>query len=188
MELNTYATSLETKKELCAAAKQLMQQKPLEKITIREITDICHIKRQTFYYHFEDIYDLVHWILDEEAVSLLKKYQGALLWQEGLLELLNYLQDNKEICLCVLNSPAHDYLRRFFKTDIIAIFHLAIEQYFKQMPNAQKKETLFIQLYSASLSGIIECWLRDELSCTSSELVAMIDELLQQHISAIKTL
>ena len=46
-----YPTSETTKQELSAALKTLMSQKPLEKISIREITDLCGLRRETFYYH-----------------------------------------------------------------------------------------------------------------------------------------
>ena len=55
MEKKCYVASQQTKWALAAALKKLMAQKPLEKITISELTDLCHIKRQNFYYQFEDI-------------------------------------------------------------------------------------------------------------------------------------
>ena len=50
-----YAVSEHTKTMLCQALKKKMAQKPLDKITIRELADDCGLKRQAFYYHFEDI-------------------------------------------------------------------------------------------------------------------------------------
>ena len=58
-----YAVSEHTKTMLCQALKKKMAQKPLDKITIRELADDCGLKRQAFYYHFEDIYDLVRWMM-----------------------------------------------------------------------------------------------------------------------------
>ena len=47
-----------TRQELCAALFSLMREKPLDKISVREISEACDIPRSTFYYHFTDIYDL----------------------------------------------------------------------------------------------------------------------------------
>ena len=47
-----------------------MAQKPIDKITIHDITERCGIRRQNFYYHFEDMYDLMRWMFQEEAMSL----------------------------------------------------------------------------------------------------------------------
>ena len=56
-----------TKQALEASLKQMMLKKPLDKITIRDITEACGISRMTFYYHFKDIYDLVEWVCVEDA-------------------------------------------------------------------------------------------------------------------------
>ena len=55
-----------TKDAIAKALTDLLQERPIEKITIKDITDCCGINRQTFYYHFSDIYDLMEWTLDKE--------------------------------------------------------------------------------------------------------------------------
>ena len=56
-----------TKRALEQSLKRLLLQKPLNKITISDITDDCGISRMTFYYHFKDIYDLVEWACLQDA-------------------------------------------------------------------------------------------------------------------------
>ena len=60
-----------TKRALEASLKNLLLQKPLNKITINDITEDCGINRMTFYYHFKDIYDLVEWACLEDLELLL---------------------------------------------------------------------------------------------------------------------
>ena len=57
-----------TKYALEESLKKLLLQKPLDKITISDLTEDCGISRMAFYYHFKDIYDLVEWSC-VEAVS-----------------------------------------------------------------------------------------------------------------------
>ncbi len=129
MEKRTYAASDQTKHALAAALKELMAQKSIDKITIHDITERCGIRRQNFYYHFEDVYDLMRWMFQEEAVSLLRQHEGTLLWQEGLLQLFRYIEENKAVCLCALRSVGREHLKRFFETDIHAIIHRTVEQF-----------------------------------------------------------
>lgn len=79
---------------------ELMAQKPAEKISIQDIATLCGMRRQNFYYHFEDIYDLLRWMFYEEAVSLLQKQEGTPLWQEGilLLSILGGKQGRVPVC------------------------------------------------------------------------------------------
>ena len=80
MEKRTYAASDQTKRSLAAALKELMAQKPIDKITIHDITERCRMRRQNFYYHFEDVYDLMRWMFQDEVLSLLRQHEGMLLW------------------------------------------------------------------------------------------------------------
>lgn len=61
-----------TKQDLEASLKKVMLQKPLDKITISDITSDCGISRMAFYYHFKDIYDLVEWSCLEDAKRALQ--------------------------------------------------------------------------------------------------------------------
>ena len=61
-----------TKYALEASLKKMMLQKPLDKITINDLTEDCGISRMAFYYHFKDIYDLVEWACMEDASRALQ--------------------------------------------------------------------------------------------------------------------
>ena len=47
-----------TKDALAAALRQMMTVKPIDKVTVKDIVEICGVNRQTFYYHFDDVDDL----------------------------------------------------------------------------------------------------------------------------------
>ena len=117
MRKGTYEASEAAKREICTALKALMVQKPLNKITVAEIMQSCGMARQHFYYHFEDIYDAVRWMFDQEAVALLREHEGVMMWQDGLLQLFQYLQENRAVCLCALHSISREHLKRVFQTD-----------------------------------------------------------------------
>ena len=60
-----------TKRALVASLKDLLAEKPLDKITVTDLTEHCGVNRMTFYYHFKDIYDLVEWACIESATRAL---------------------------------------------------------------------------------------------------------------------
>lgn len=62
-----------TKKAIAASLKNLLKEKKLNKITVQDIADDCGINRQTFYYHFQDVYDLVEWICIQDTEKALKE-------------------------------------------------------------------------------------------------------------------
>ena len=72
-------SSLTTKRAIAYTFKVLLKEKPFNKITINDIASECDINRQTFYYHFQDIKDLVEWICIDEVDKLLtekENYEG----------------------------------------------------------------------------------------------------------------
>lgn len=182
------SVSEQTKLQLAAALKTLMAQKPMDKITIAELTSMCNIRRQSFYYHFEDIYDLLRWMIQNEAISLLKQQEGALLWKEGLLQLFRYLEENRAVCLCALKSVGRNHLRRFFEADIDAIIHRTIEQLGENIGVRNNWDSfvdveMLTHFYVVALAGMIESWLLGEIDRTPEQLVQFVDVILNDQLN-----
>ena len=77
-----------TKRALVASLKDLLAEKPLDKITVTDLTEHCGVNRMTFYYHFKDIYDLVEWACIESATRALAGQKTYDTWQQGFLQIL----------------------------------------------------------------------------------------------------
>ena len=189
MKHKSYEVSHATKQAISAALKTLMAQKPLDKITVGEIMEQCGMVRQHFYYYFEDIYDLVRWMFQEEALSLLQQQEGALLWQEGLLQLFAYLQENRAVCLCALHSLSRSHIKRFFHSDIYAIIHRTVTMVAEELGYAGNEGELemLTHFYVIALSGLIESWLLGEIDKTPEELISFVDTLLRNQVRGAAT-
>ena len=173
-----------TKLAISNALKKLMAQKPLEKITISEIMESCGMRRQHFYYYFTDIYDLLQWMFEKEAVSLLAKQEGALLWQEGLQQLFQYLSENRAVCLCALRSMGREPLKRLFETDIYHIIWCTVKQLAKEkgFPENTQEQELIAKIFSIGLAGLVESWILGELNQTPQAMIQLVDGMLQDYI------
>ena len=184
MKKRTYEASETAKREICAALKTLMAQKPLNKITVAEIMQSCGMARQHFYYHFEDIYDAVRWMFDQEAVALLREHEGVMLWQDGLLQLFQYLQENRAVCLCALHSLSREHLKRFFQTDIHAIIQSTIQRIVieSNCQASDREVDLLTKFYVGALASLIEEWLLGDIQEPPGELIRFADQLLKDHV------
>jgi AcrR family transcriptional regulator len=191
MGRNAAGRANQTKQALARALKEEMTQKPLDKITIQELTDRCGIRRQNFYYHFEDVYDLLRWMFQEEAVMLLENYEGESLWQNGLLQLFKYIEENRAVCLCVMKSMGRMHLRRFLEGEIHRIIQHAVEQIGDAVGAIRGGITeddiaLMTHVYVVSTVGIIESWLLGEIDRTPEQWVTFADMILNDHIRGAK--
>ena len=173
------------KETIAQAAKSLLMDEGIRKLTVKDIVEKCRITRQTFYYHFEDIYDLVRWMFQEEAISLLKRQEGVLLWQEGLLQLFQYLQENRAVCLCALNSLSRNHLKHFFYTDLYSIIRHTVITVADEVGLASGEEgdlELFTHFYVIALAGLVESWLLGEIDKTPEELIRFTDKFLRDQM------
>ena len=66
-----------TRKAIMEAFRKLLDEKPLSKITIRDIVDECGINRNTFYYHFADIPELLETIIKEETDRVISSHSDV---------------------------------------------------------------------------------------------------------------
>ena len=72
----------DTKRRLAQALKELMAEKPIKKITIQDIVERSHMTRQSFYYHFQDIYEVIELICQYELIDQIAY------WLEHLMALI----------------------------------------------------------------------------------------------------
>lgn len=102
-----------TKKALSQGLKELMRKVPLEKIRVSQITEVTGVSRNTFYYHFSDINGLLSWTYDHEVVFSLESCQQLDSWQDGLMKVLIYTEDNRAFCMNTFHSLSRDRLEHF---------------------------------------------------------------------------
>lgn len=182
-----YKTSETTCQAISGALKQLMTQKPLERITVAEIMDTCGMRRQHFYYYFTDIYDLLRWTFEKEALELLQQQQGVSPWQDGFLHLFQYINQNRAVCLCALDSLGKESLKRLLEADVSSIVDRAVRQAAVEngLPAHSPEVEVVICLVTIMMAGAVESWLRGELTQTPEELTRRIDMMFQDYIRGV---
>lgn len=182
-----YKTSETTCQAISGALKQLMTQKPLERITVAEIMDTCGMRRQHFYYYFTDIYDLLRWTFEKEALELLQQQQGVSPWQNGFLHLFQYINQNRAVCLCALDSLGKESLKRLLEADVSSIVDRAVRQAAVEngLPAHSPEVEVVICLVTIMMAGAVESWLRGELTQTPEELTRRIDMMFQDYIRGV---
>lgn len=90
-----------------------MEEKPISKITVGDIADRCGINRQTFYYHFQDIPDLVEWICIVEADEAIENNKDYATWQEGILAVFEKLKKEKSFTKNLYRSTPREMLLNY---------------------------------------------------------------------------
>lgn len=84
--------------------KELLNEKSIDKITVKEICEHCDVNRQTFYNHFTDIMDIFKFIFYEELSIEIAQNRTFETWCGGFLATMNYLRKNSKMILHVYKS------------------------------------------------------------------------------------
>lgn len=101
----------DTKQKIAMALRELMNERPLRKITVQDLMERTQMKRQSFYYHFRDIRDVIEWICRQQlSVPLMESDLDFEAWVIYALELLN--EDRVFYRKVLLDSNPED-LNRF---------------------------------------------------------------------------
>ena len=102
-----------TKKVLAYAIKDLMRQRPLNKITVGDICDACDMNRKSFYYHFRDKYDLVNWIFYTEFIESVQQKEFRDSW-EFLSNMCRYFYRERDFYRSALQIEGQNSFRDYF--------------------------------------------------------------------------
>ena len=167
-----------TKRAMAQSLKKILVVKELDKITITDITNDCGINRQTFYYHFKDIYDLLEWIFANEVVEKIEKETTIETWQDNFKYVLDYMLKNKKFIIKTYNSLSRktllDFLFNQYNTIFIDIVNSLAKDY-----NITKENKIFIaNFYKYGFVGVIEDWIENGMKENPKEIVSKLDNLI----------
>ena len=99
---------------IAQAFKELAQQKSIDKITVKSLIEACGISRQTFYYHFQDIMDVISWSLQQVSEETLARSIKAGTPREALRLLISDVSENRSMIIRLLDSQRRSEIEALF--------------------------------------------------------------------------
>lgn len=148
-----------TKHALADALKQMMEVKPIAKITVKDLVEICNVNRQTFYYHFDDVYDLLEWVFEEDANHILPEEVVYEHWQQDVLIFFKYLSDNASFTLNVYHSDSRLYMLKYLKARLESCIRSFADIVSEGMNIDKQDYDFVIEFYSNGIIGLIAQWM-----------------------------
>lgn len=180
-----YSAAAEKRKKMFAAAlKEIMKHKPLSKITVNDLVSECGVNRKTFYYHFADIYDLLKWMLEEEAVEVVKHFALVVNTEDAVSFAIDYVTANHHILSCAYDTMGRTGMRRFFHSDFIDVISAVISHSEEQegLHVDEQYKRFLADFYTEALSGMLIDLFTDEFPYSREELTKNVVLVLKHTI------
>ncbi|MGL5311971.1 MAG: TetR/AcrR family transcriptional regulator [Peptostreptococcaceae bacterium] len=167
-----------TKKAFAASLKNMLAQRPLDKIKVIDITEDCEVNRQTFYYHFKDIYDLLEWIYTSEATKALDGNKTYDTWQQGFTHVFEYILENKSFVLNTFNSVSREYLERYLYNETYLLLMGVVEEKAKDISVREKDKIFIADFYKYAFVGILLDWIKKGMKENPTDIINRLSTLI----------
>ena len=171
-----------TKQALEESLKHMLLKKPLDKITIRDITEDCGISRMAFYYHFKDIYDLVEWACIEDASKALQGKKTYETWQEGLLQIFEAVQENRPFILNAYRCISREQMERFLYQLTYGLIRGVVEEQSRGTAVSEEDKSFIAEFYKYSFVGVMLDWIRQGMSEDPAKIVERVSLVMHENI------
>lgn len=96
--------SRNTEKMFAESLKRLLREMPLEKISVQKLADDCGVNRKTFYYHFDNVNDLLGWMLETDATGAFQNIESCNDPEELLRFCIEYSDQNRRLLKMALQD------------------------------------------------------------------------------------
>ena len=171
-----------TKLALANALKAQLQKKFLDDITVKELVEACEINRQTFYYHFQDIYDLIEWVCVEDAARALQGKKTCDTWQEGLLQVFEAVLENKPFVLNACRCISREQMERFLYQLTYGLIRGVVDEKSQGVAITEADKTFIADFYKYSFVGIMLDWIKQGMNDDYHQIAACMGLTMQGNI------
>ena len=148
-----------TEEAIRAEFIRLLNDRPLDKITVREIADACGINRNTFYYHFSDIPTLVEELVKDEFDRIMQTSHGIQSLEECVEAAVRLTLEHRQAVWHIYNSANRDIYVRYLMDICNHVVSVFVDKAIAGRPVSEADREIIIQGYSCECFGFITDWL-----------------------------
>ena len=165
-----------TKRAISASLKNLLREKKLNKITVQDIADDCGINRQTFYYHFQDKYELLSWIYYQEAFLPIMDGISFDNWDERIYCLFDLMKKERYFYVNTIKH-ASNYFQEYLMKIAETILDEAIDVIDADLGIDEDDRALIVRFYAYGVCGTVVQWATTGMKMEPRELANHMKQL-----------
>jgi len=167
-----------TKKALAASLKKLLEKSTIDKITVKDIVEDCEVNRQTFYYHFQDIYALLEWIFLTESAQVIAANKTYATWQQGFLQVFHYVEQNRALVVNAYHSISREHLERYLYNIVYKLMIDVVNEQAQGMNVPESDKKFIADFYKYAFVGLMLEWIRTGMKEAPEEIIDKLSKLI----------
>lgn len=170
-----------TKQAIAFSLLKLLRERPITQISVKDVCADCNLNRQTFYYHFQDIYDLLFWIVKRDITAYYHSQNIAPADMSSyLFSLFRYCQENNRMVRHSYNSANRIRYETAFRDATEPILRRKIESYENYHLVSEEDAELLVSFYAFSAAALFFRWVEsgmpESFQASFSKYCMILDE------------
>ena len=167
-----------TKERLFQSFKSLVEEKPLGKITISDITERVGVNRHTFYYHFKDERDLMSWGISQCLERTRAEAAKSGMWIDSMDMVLEKAEEERKFILTLFHSHLKDDFCNIVNGWSFSIFDRIVREKAKGQNIKEQDLQFVIKILTYGLTGVVVDWLEGGMMESPKKLCEQVKTLI----------
>lgn len=177
-----------TKAAIKTTFVSLLEEKPLNQITVKMIVEECGINRNSFYYYYRDMPALIEEMVQEEVARIMDAYPTIDSIETALNAAVNFTSNHRRAILHIYNSVNRDIFEKY----LWEACDYVVSTYGKTVLKGRKVDAfdrgVIAHFYKCECFGVVIAWLDDRMKTDVHSHISrfcrlhhgMIEEMLQR--------
>lgn len=162
---------------------KMLNEHPLNKITVKDIATVCEINRNTFYYYYKDVYELLSEIFQTELQTVIDEYSDTLSWEESFLLATKFALENKKAIYHVYNSMQREELENYIYNISETVMIRYVEKVSNGILATPEDKKLIASFYQCALTEMVLRWVASGMKENPNAIIRRIGQLFDGNIA-----
>lgn len=172
-----------TKKKIREEFIKILNERPLNKITVKDIALACEINRNTFYYYYTDVYALLSELFQTELQTVTDEYNDTFSWEESFIVATKFALENKIAINHVYNSIQREELEDYIYNVSGHVMNRYVEKLSDGISASSGDKKLISSFYQCALTEMVLRWIASGMKEDPDTIVRRIGQLFDGHIA-----
>ena len=172
-----------TKKNIREEFIKILNERPLNKITVKDIASACEINRNTFYYYYTDVYALLSELFQTELQTVTDEYNDTFSWEESFIVATKVALENKIAINHVYNSMQREELEDYIYNVSGHVMNRYVEKVSDGISASSGDKKLIASFYQCALTEMVLRWIASGMKEDPDTIVRRIGQLFDGHIA-----